>query len=72
MNRLQHDIGFGWGAAACQKSMPRIPANDKRVMEYIKENSKAVGDSIPLLKGWHEGYAWQIDQDMKAAGFEIA
>lgn len=68
MNKLQHDIGFGLGARACQKSMPRIPANDKLVMEYIKENCKEVGSSISLLKGWHEGYAWQIDQDMKAAG----
>ncbi len=67
MSKLQHDIGFGLGARACQKSMPRIPANDGLVMEYIKANCKEIGSSIPLLKGWHAGYEWQINQGMKAA-----
>ena len=69
MNRLQYDIGFGWGAAACQKQMKRVPANDQRVIDFIKENCKEVGSSISILKGWHAGYEWQIEQDMKAAGF---
>lgn len=64
-NRLHYDIGFGWGMGACKRNAKRIPASDKYVMEFIKENCKEVGSSIPLLKGWQEGYAWQIDQDMK-------
>jgi len=66
---MHYDIGFGWGAAACQKSIPRIPISDKRVMDFIKENCKEVGSSQSLTKGWLAGYEWQIDQDMKAAGF---
>lgn len=67
-NKLQYDIGFGWGMAACKRNALRIPAADKWVMEFIKDNCKEVGSSISLLKGWHDGYSWQIDQDMKAAG----
>ena len=66
MNRLQYDIGFGLGARACQRSMLRIPAKDNLAMEYIKDNCKEVGSSIPLLKGWHKGYEWQVEQDAKA------
>jgi hypothetical protein len=68
MNKLQYDIGFGLGARACQKSMPRIPAMDELVIEYIKNNCKEVGSSIPLLKGWHKGYEWQINQEIKDMG----
>lgn len=71
MNRLHYDIGFGWGAAACQKNMPRIPVGDKRVMDFIADNCKEAGSSIPILKGWHAGYEWQIEQDMKATGIAI-
>lgn len=69
MSRLHYDIGFGWGASACQKSVPRISINDNRIMNFISENYKEPESSISLTKGWLDGYAWQIDQNMKAAGF---
>lgn len=57
------------GASACQKSMLRIPINDKRIMDFILDNCKEAESSTSLTKGWLDGYARQIDQDMKAAGF---
>lgn len=68
MNRLHYDIGFGWGMSACQKNAQRIPAADSRIMDFIKENCRESGSSVPLLKGWLDGYSWQIDRDMEAAG----
>lgn len=64
-NRLHYDIGFGLGMAACKRNDKRVPAADKWVMEFIKENCKEVGSSIPLLKGWQDGYGWQVDQNIK-------
>lgn len=69
MNRLHYDIGFGWGMAACQRNAVRVPAADSRVMDFIKETCKEPGSFISVLKGWIDGYEWQIDQDMKIAGF---
>ncbi|MEG1758377.1 MAG: hypothetical protein RR235_07985 [Oscillospiraceae bacterium] len=69
VNRLHYDIGFGWGMGACQRNEKRIPAADSRVLEFIKENCKEACSSVSVLKGWIDGYAWQIDEDMKAKGF---
>lgn len=69
MNRLHYDIGFGWGMAACQRNTVRVPVADSRIMDFIKESCKEPSSSISVLKGWADGYAWQIGQDMKAAGF---
>lgn len=68
MNRLHYDIGFGWGVAACRRKDSRVPIADSRIMDFIKENCKEAGTSVPLTKRWLDGYAFQIDQDMKAAG----
>lgn len=74
MNKLHYDIGFGWGVAACKRKEPRVPAANKRVMDFIAENCKEVGSSISILKGFNKGYEWQLDQECKAilAGFDIA
>lgn len=69
MNKLHYDIGFGWGAAACQRNALRIPAADSRVMDFIKDNCREAGSSVSLTKGWLDGYAWQNEQDMQTVGF---
>ena len=65
MNKLHYDIGFGWGMSACQNEAPQIPINDSRIRSFIKENCKEAGSSISLLKGWADGYEWQVKQKIK-------
>lgn len=62
---IEQAYEIGYEDATAQDSLT-VPAYSEKLSALIKENCKEIGDSIPLLKAYHQAQAdWLHNQTAK-------